>query len=230
MTGIELVAFLGSCFALVACAATGAVHIHERRKGAFLRRLRHALGSADALDALEDVQSGDVEHPLSFTYRGVRVRALVRGRAEVWQLERIDDTLRPTALADTLAVVQRGWHAPDVRRLAEVGGLTPRLCVYAEDTRGARRLLERVRGDLCTVLGRRTRRCVVAPGRVFLELSRHGFAVEELKDALCRLDALLAVLLGEEFPVLPELTETSLCAVAGPGGALIPALEREPVR
>jgi hypothetical protein len=215
VTGLEVLAILGGCFLVGASALAAWVHAGERRKRLFLAHVSTYVAEVD------DVVSGDVHRPLSFTVEGTRVRAVLRGDVEVWQLERVDAGIQATPLA----VVQRHWHAPDVRSLPTVDALNPRLDLYAGDERGARTFLARARGDLCSVLGRRTRRCVVGPGRAFLEVSRRGLAVEELKDALARLDGLIAVLAGQA-PRLSALgtsgAEGAEHGVAGPGGAVVP--------
>lgn len=218
VTGLEILTFLGGCFLLGAGALAAVVFVSERRKHIFIEAV------AAHLAKVEDVESGDVERPLSFTLKGTRVRAVVRGDVEVWQLERVDVQIFTSAatgaFAGPFAIVENAWHAPDVRTMASVDALTPRLAVYSRDERGARGLLCRARADLCSVLGRRTRRCVVGPGRAFLEVTRRGLAVEELEDALMRLEALLAVVAGEAPRLLPM--PTAARAVAGPAGALVP--------
>lgn len=226
MTGLELLAFFGSVFALGVGALATAVHLGERKKHAFVARAAGVLGPRAPL---RDVESGDVERPLSFSLGATRVRAVVRGRVELWQLEHLDDAI---AVA-TLAVVQRGWHAPDVRQLSPVTSLTPRLQVYAADSAAAHELLAGARAELCAVLGRSTRRCILGQGRVFLEVARHGLTLEELRDGICRMRGLLAVVAGEEPDAIPDPSAEALPgghagtrsgAVAGPGGALIPGL------
>lgn len=219
MTGLEILTLLGGCFLLAAGGLAATVHVTEQKKRRFLRHV------AAALAVVNDVESGDVERPLSFTVRGIRVRAVVRGDVELWQLERVDMVIATSGASGSFvgpfAIVQRDWHAPDVRALSSVEPLRPGLEMFARDEAAARGLLSRARSDLCAVLGRHTRRCVVGPGRAFLEISRRGLAVDELEDALLRLDGLLAVIAGQSPRLLPADAAAGH-AVAGPHGALVP--------
>ncbi len=188
--------------------------IGERRKRRFVARVAAGLDTQ-----VLDVESGDITMPLSFTVCGVRIHAAVRGDVEVWQLERADRSFAQPPFA----VVYRDWLAPDARGLAPVGDLTSRLLVYGGDTDSARGILAAARAQLANVLGRRTRRCLIGDGRAFLEVTRRGLAVDDLKDAILRLDALLAVLAGgDALGLLPP--SAGGAAVAGPRGIPIPAL------
>lgn len=212
MAGLEILAALFSLFGCAVACVIYTAFVDEHRK-------RRFLGSVtELLEPVVDVESGDISLPLSFTVGDVRVQAALRGDVEVWQLERNDVAITGSAFA----VVYRGWRAPDARDLAEVGDLGARLLVYAgDDGGGARRLLARARADLSRVLGRRTRRCLVGKGRAFLEVTRRGFAVDDLRDAIVRLDALLAVLAGLD-PHVTATTSSGQAAIAGPSGVPVP--------
>lgn len=210
MTGLEVLVFLMGCFVVSASAMVARVWHVERRKRLFLNRV------ATSLFIPMDVESGDLGQPLSFTLDNVRVCALLRGDVEVWQLERHDGGIAHAAVA----LVDCDWHAAaDVRAMPTVGALTPRLAVRADDERNACGLVSRARAELASLLGRRTRQCVVGDGRAFLEVSRTGLSVAELRDAMLRLNGIVSVLAGRHV-FLP--TPSSQHAIAGPNGVPIP--------
>lgn len=213
MTGLELLAFFGGCLVLAAVTTASCVHVGERRKREFLAAVRSFM------DEVHDVESGDVDHPLSFRVGNIRARAVIRGDTELWQLERVDEAIT----SSPIAVAQRDWRAPDVRTLASVGALTPRLELFAGDLALGHGLLARARADLCRVLGRRARRCVVGPGRAFLEVTRRGLRLEEFEDGVARLDGLLTIVAGGTPRILEEPRPADR-AIAGPSGALVPGL------
>ena len=212
MTGLEVLAFLMSCFVVSAAAMCARVLFVERRKRLFLNRV------ATSMYIPMDVESGDLGQPLSFTLDNVRVCALLRGDVEVWQLERYDQGIGHTALA----LVDCDWHAAaEVRAMPAVASLTPRLAVRATDERSACSLITRARAELASLLGRKTRQCVVGNGRALLEVSRTGLSVSELSDAMMRLNGVIGVLTGRSVFVP---TPSSQHAIAGPNGVPIPGV------
>ena len=211
MTGLEILFLLGGAFTAAGLTLSSVVFMQERRKRLFVGVVQYELEAP-----VVDVESGDIALPLSFTVGDVHVSAALRGDVEVWQLSRTD-----AALDDArVAVVYEDWHAPDVHDLSDIGPLTSRLELFADDVAGGRRLLLRARADLASVLGRGARRCVVGGGRAFLEVTRRGLMVEELREALVRFRALLAIVGGGSvfFP-----GEPSDHAIAGPLGVPVPA-------
>jgi hypothetical protein len=212
VTGLAVLAFLMSGFAVCSAVALGHMCHVERRKRRFLDRV------ALSMNAPFDIETGDICRPLLFTVDNVRVGALLRGDVEVWQLERYDRRLQHTSLA----LVDCDWHADaEVRAMPTVASLTPRLCVRAVDERSACSLVWRMRAELASVLGRHTRQCVVGDGRAFLEVSRTGLSVDELGDAMMRLHGIICVLTG--CRVLVPMA-SSQQAIAGPMGVPIPGV------
>lgn len=212
MTGLEVLAFLMSCFVVSAAAMVGRVCFVERRKRLFLNQV------AISLYIPMDVESGDLGQPLSFTVDNVRVCALLRGDVEVWQLERYDRSI----VDASLALVDCDWHAAaEARALPMIASLTPRLVVRAADERSACSLIQRARAELASLLGRRTRQCVVGNGRAFLEVARTGLSVAELRDAMMRLHGIVSVFAGRSVFVP---TPSSQHAVAGPMGVPVPGV------
>lgn len=212
MTGLEVLAFLMSCFVVGAGAMVCRVAYEERSKRLFLNRV------ATSLHIPMDVESGDLGSPLSFTLDNVRVCALLRGDVEVWQVERHDTRLSTSSLA----LVDNDWHAAaEVRALPTVAALTPRLDVRSADEANAHAVVLRSRAELASILGRHTRQCVVGNGRAFLEVTRTGLRVDELRDALIRLNAVVGLLTGRHVFIHAQ---SSGHAVAGPLGIPVPGL------
>jgi hypothetical protein len=212
VTGLEVLAFLMSCFVAGAGAMFARVAWNERNKRLFLNHV------ATSMHIPMDVESGDLGTPLSFTLDNVRVCALLRGDVEVWQLEHHDTRLA----APSLALVDCDWHAAaEVRALPTVTSLTPRLDVRSADEHGAHAIVSRARGELASILGRHTRQCVVGNGRAFLEVTRSGLRVEELRDAMIRLHGVVGLLTGRHVFIHAQ---SSGHAVAGPLGIPVPGL------
>ncbi len=212
MTGLEVLAFLMSCFVVGAGAMVARVALEERNKRLFLNRV------ATSLHIPMDVESGDLGSPLSFTLDNIRVCALLRGDVEVWQLERQDARLA----APQFALVDCDWHAAaEVRAMPTVGSLTPRLDVRANDEHNAHAIVSRARAELASILGRHTRQCVVGNGRAFLEVTRSGLRVDELRDAMIRLNGVVGLLTGRHVFIHAH---SSGHAVAGPLGIPVPGL------
>ncbi|HEY4223823.1 MAG TPA: hypothetical protein VGO62_20850 [Myxococcota bacterium] len=186
MTGFEILVVLGGLFGCAASALVAAALLSERGKRRFV-----ALVQRDLEGGVSHVVSGDIARPLSFMLGAIHVHAMVRGDVEVWQLER-----REGGAAPTLAMVYRGWRAPDTRELAPMGDVTAQLELLGDDEPCAKRLLARGRAEIARVLGRDTRRCIVGGGRAFLEVTRRGLRVAELAEALVRLDAIVDVVAG----------------------------------
>ena len=188
--------------------------VDERKKRRFVATVAGVLAAR-----VDDVESGDLVRPLSFKLGSVHVHAAVRGDVEVWQLEDKDGD----AGDGIVAVVYAGWRAPDARALSPIAEITPRLHLFADDEAKAHTLLARSRTELAYVLGRGTRRAIVGGGRAFLEVTRRGYLLDELADALARFDAVRAVVAGRR-PSLPSTAPSSERAVGGPAGVPIPAV------
>lgn len=200
-----------TCFVVGAGAMVLRVAVEERNKRLFLNRV------ATTLHIPMDVESGDLGAPLSFTLDDVRVCALLRGDVEVWQLERRDPRLQAHS---SFALVDCDWHAAaEVRALPSVTSLTPRLDVRAADARSANMIVVRARAELASILGRHTRQCMIGNGRAFIEVTRTGLRVDELRDALVRLNGIVALLTGRHVFIQAH---ASAHAVAGPMGIPIP--------
>lgn len=207
---------LTTLLVLVSSGLAGCVYLNERHKRRFVARVHKRLASVAHVD------SGDVSCPLSFTLGDTRVSAVLRGRCEVWHLERTDPSF---AVPGVFAVVQEGWRAHETRCFAAEGAVTPRLGLYSTSSGRdfALHLVRERRGDLCHALGREARRLVVEPGRVFLEVDRRALDLDQLGAALARLQAVVDVVEGRPPRLLPAAGVASSPAVAGPGGALVPA-------
>lgn len=190
MTGLEILVVLGGLFSCAAGSLVAAALWSERKKARFV-----ALVQRDLRELVSDVESGDIARPLSFMIGAIHVHAMVRGDVEVWQLER-RELLPVDSAAPTVAVVYRGWRAPDTRELTSMGDVSAQLELLGDDEPGAKSLLARARTEIARVLGRETRRCVVGGGRAFLEVTRRGLRIAELAEALVRFDAIVDVVAG----------------------------------
>ena len=209
---IAALLFLVGCFTLGATALAASLSMSEWQKQHFIRHLATSCGP------VMDVDCGDLSRPLAFSIAGTRVSAVLRGKTELWHLERFDRRI----VSPPLCIVQRGWPLNERPGLV-VEDLTPRLlCLWPEGMNVHGALITRARTDLVMIMGRETRRLEVGSGRVFLEIDRRGLGLPELKEMMARLDDVVAVVSGGA-PRLPSSTCTE-AAVAGPMGVPVPAL------
>jgi hypothetical protein len=222
--GFDLLAFLFTLGVSSSAAVVSWLLLTEREKASFIQAL-----ASEGISFVGDIESGDLARPLAFTLltgsARVHVAAVMRGEHALWQLERTDVQL---PLRGRVIVVDRGWRngCRDARGMEPLDcALPPRVLAFADDPEDARAklLIDDARLDLLSLLlGGDVRQCVLGPARMFLEVARSGFDVDEVRAALVRLAALHDVAHGMriDHAVLP-VAELEPRAQLAPSGAPI---------